>query len=350
MARRQKSTQHKGKSSGPRGVRGMWSGTISFGLVNVPVDLFPAVRSSSTGLRMLDEDGTPVRRQYYSPANGREVHPEHILRGYEIDKDQYVVIRDEELDRIAPRKSREIDLRHFVDLREIPPQFFQRAYYLTPSGESTKAYRLLAEVMESSQRAGIATFVMRGKEYLVAILAEHGILRAQLLRFEDEIRSPDDVGLPSQEKPERSRVSEFSKTIRKLSTETIDPGEMQDRYAQQLHALVERKQKKGEDVITASVAEPEPDEVEEDDDEMQSVDLLETIRRSLRSAKGSGGNGKHHQPRTPAQSTAEKRLSDSLERKSKDELYRQAQELDVQGRSSMTKDDLIKALRKRTAS
>jgi DNA end-binding protein Ku len=144
-------------------IRPFWSGTITFGLVSVPVHLYPAVRRGGMALRMLDADGTPLARRYYCPEHGREVPPEEIVRGYEIDKERYVVVEDHELEALTPRKSRDIDLTRFVRQEEIPPFFFDRAYFLTPSGDSTKAYRLLAEVMEKSRRAGIATFVMRLK-------------------------------------------------------------------------------------------------------------------------------------------------------------------------------------------
>src|SRR6185436_16804809 len=115
---------------------------------------------------------------------------------YEIAKDKYVVVTDEELERLEPEKSRDIDLRHFVKAEEIAPMYFEHAYFLAPAGGSLKAYQLLAETMERKGRAGLATFVMRDKEYIVAILAENGILRAEILRFPDEIRTPKEIGLP----------------------------------------------------------------------------------------------------------------------------------------------------------
>jgi DNA end-binding protein Ku len=171
------------------GARAFWSGTISFGLVSIPVNLFPANRSRSTGLRLLDKDGTPLRRRFFCPKDERDVHPEHVLRGYELENGEYVVVTDEELESLEPRKTRDIDLTRFVNKDDVPATLFERGYYLTPAGDSTKAYRLLAEVMEETGRVGIATFVMRGKEYLVAILAEDGIMRAETLRFQNEVRT-----------------------------------------------------------------------------------------------------------------------------------------------------------------
>ena len=120
-----------------------------------------------------------------------------MIRGYEVEKEKYVVITDEELEKLAPKKGRDIDLRRFVKQESIPPVYFDRSYFLTPGQGSEKAYRLLAETMEKEDLAGIATFVMRGKEYLVAIFPENGILRAETMRFSDELRSPKDIGLPA---------------------------------------------------------------------------------------------------------------------------------------------------------
>src|SRR5205807_5773804 len=144
--------------------------------------------------------GEPLSRKYYSQKTGRDLDDEDMVRGYEIDKDKYVVVTDEELERLAPEQSRDIDLRRFVELQSIPPLFFDRSYFLAPSEGSEKAYKLLAETMKKEDLAGIATFVMRGKEYLVSIFPENGILRAETMRFKDELRAPKEVGLPDMKK------------------------------------------------------------------------------------------------------------------------------------------------------
>ncbi|HSQ19111.1 MAG TPA: Ku protein, partial [Blastocatellia bacterium] len=196
-------------------MRPFWSGTITFGLVSVPVNLFPAYRTTRASLRLLGPDGVPLSRRYYSPESGRDLDDDAMIRGYEVAKDKYVEVTDEELERLAPEKTRDIDLRRFVEQESIPPLFFERSYFLTPAGDSEKAYKLLAETMEEIGRVGIATFVMRGREYLIAIIAENGILRAETLRFADEIRSPDDIGLPKKTKVPRKSVSRFESIIKK---------------------------------------------------------------------------------------------------------------------------------------
>ena len=305
--------------------RAFWSGTISFGLVSIPVNLFSANQPRRVSLRMLSPDGTPLARRYYDPETDREVTRDEIVRGYEVEEDRYVVVTDEELESLAPEKSRDIDLRVFVDRDAIDPMYFDRAYFLTPGGNSTKAYRLLAATMEETNRAGIATFVMRTKEYLVAILAENGILRAETLRFHDEVRPVEEIGLPEPPRVPANRVKAMEKEIEKLSRTSLAEDELKDTYAERLLALVERKKKEGSAVVRA------PAGVEEEDEGAEVIDLMEVLKRSLQG----GGSG-----RTSASS------DDDLEDLTKAELYERAQRLDVPGRSGMNKNQLIRALRK----
>lgn len=302
--------------------RAFWSGTISFGLVSVPVDLFPANRKERVSLRMLGPDGTPLARRYYCPKDDREVPYSEIVRGYPVGR-KYVVMTEEELEAVEPRKSREIDLRLFVDREEIDPVLFERAYYLVPGGQSTKAYRLLAQTMERAGRVGVATFVMRTKEYVVAIIAEDGILRAETMRFADEIRTAKDVGLAEPKKAQAAAVKKMRTQIAKLAKKDIALSELEDRNAERLLAIIERKRKKGEDVVEADVAE----DVEEEKD---IIDLMEVLRQRLAGretgAKPGGGGG--------------------LSRLSRKELYERAKKQDIEGRSEMTKAELVRALQR----
>lgn len=254
-----------------------WSGSLSFGLVNVPVLVFPATRHSGVRLRMLSPKGVPLERRFFCPRDGKEVGADEIVRGYELDDGSYIVVSDRELEAIEPDKTREIDLREFVDLAEIAPAFLERGYYLTPLKEATKAYRLLADVMEKTRRAGIATFVMRDREYLVAIFAENGILCAETLRFHDEIKSPEDIGLPKAVTVPRQRVSAFERAIDALSKEKLAREELVDEDTHRLRAVIEKKRRTGKDLIRTD-HEPVDVNSEEDGD----IDLLATIRQSLR--------------------------------------------------------------------
>jgi DNA end-binding protein Ku len=258
-------------------IRPFWSGTISFGLVSVPVNLLPAVRSRHVAMRMLDRDGTPLQRRYYCPADDRELDGEDIVRGFEMDG-EFVVVTDEELEELEPEKTRDIDLRRFVDRNAIDPRFFERAHFLAPAGGSTKAYRLLAQTMEDSGRAGIATFVMRGTEYLVAILADHGVLRIETLRFQDEIRTPEDIGLPDPPRVKKTDVTKMEKAIRSLSEDTLDPRELDDPYTDALLQLVAEKQAEGMDIVEAPEAEAEAEDG-------AVIDLMTILKRSMKGGR-----------------------------------------------------------------
>ncbi|MGQ0816152.1 MAG: non-homologous end joining protein Ku [Gemmatimonadota bacterium] len=276
--------------------RAFWSGTITFGLVSIPVNLFSGARSHGVALRMLAEDGTPLARRFFCPKHEKEVDGDDIVRGYEIAADKYVVVTDDELEALEPRKSRDIDLRRFVNADDVDPVFFERPYFLAPGGESTKAYRLLAAALEQNNRAGIATFVMRGKEYLVAITAENGVLRADTLRFADELRGAEAVGLPkTKPKLKKADVTRMTKLIKSYASATVPDSELKDEYADQLLKLVKKKERKRGDVVelpeeSAKEEEPEPD----------VIDLVEVLRRSLQ-----GGE----QPRKRARKTAPRKRS-----------------------------------------
>ena len=308
------------------GQRPFWSGTIAFGLVSVPVSLVVASRSAGISLRMVDSDGTPLSRRYLCGREERLLEPDEIVRGYAVDEDRYVTVDDEELAALAPDKSREIDLKRFVPLAQIDPIYFERAYFLVPDRGAIKAYRLLARTMEDVQRAGIATFVMRGKEYLVAIIGERGLLRAETLRFADEVRTPADVGIGSLAEPEAKRVREMTRAIRQLSADTIDPDLLRDPYRERLLALVERKLEDGTDVVAGPEAEPE-----EESEGAEVIDLMQVLKQSLQGRRRTGSNrtGGDRQP---------------LAQRSKTELYRRAQELGIAGRSRMSKEELVEAI------
>jgi DNA end-binding protein Ku len=224
---------------------------------------------------MLGKDGEPLKREYVAAASGEELDLSERVRGFETAKGKYVTVTDEELERLAPEKSRDIDLRLFVARDEISPLYFNRAYFLTPADKSAKAYRLLAEIMERHERVGVATFVMRGKEYLVAILSERGILRAQTLRFADEVRSPKDVALPKKPKVSTATVRKFETAITHATKKTLNLKEMRDEYAAAMLRLIEKKHAGHRDVVETEAAVRRPAKV---------VDLMEVLKQSLAKA------------------------------------------------------------------
>lgn len=282
--------------------RAFWSGTITFGLVSIPVALFSGARSHGVALRMITADGTPLSRRFFCPKQNREVESEEIVRGYEVKKDKFVVVTDDELEALEPRKSRDIDLRRFVPADSIDPIYFERPYFLVPAGESAKAYRLLAASLEEHERAGIATFVMRGKEYLVAITAENGILRADTLRFHDELRSAADVGLPKRRPAaKKADVTRMIKLIRAHAGAKLAMSELADEYAENVQKLVARKERKKEDIF--ELAEDRADETADPD----VIDLVEVLKRSLQGGESSGARKRARKASSRKKPSARKR-------------------------------------------
>lgn len=281
----------------PAGGRSFWSGTISFGLVTIPVELYSATRTTRSSLRMLAPSGAPVSRRYFTE-EGKAIDSASLARGYELDKGDYVLVSDDELDSLAPDQSRDIDLSRFVDRAAIPPLFFERAYILAPSGKSNVAYRLLAATLERSDKAGMASFVMRGKQYVVAIVAEDGLLRAETLRFADELRTPKSIGLPEVEEASAAKVKAMRAAIDHEKKATVPDKELADTYWQRLEALVDKKQKKNEDIV-------HPEAVEESDDNMAEViDLVAILKKSLGQKSGEADAKDEPKARTSTKSRA----------------------------------------------
>jgi DNA end-binding protein Ku len=244
--------------------------------VSVPVSLFPAAKSNRSSLRMLGPDGQPLARKYFAENTGKDLDADEVVRGYEVTKEKYVIVTDEELDRLAPEKTRDIDLKQFVPAESIPPIYFERGYFLTPAAGSQKAYKLLAETMNKSGLAGVATFVMRGKEYLIAIFSEKGILRAETMRFADELRSPADVGLPKKKEPSPTTVHKFEKLISNKTKKQFSPTKLADKQTDSLLKLVKKKQSKRGNVVTVD---------EEADTDHKVIDLVQVLKKSLAGKK-----------------------------------------------------------------
>lgn len=353
--------------------RSFWSGTITFGLVSIPVALYAANRSNRVSLRMVGPSDTPLVRRYFTTKDDRELDADEIVRGYEIEKDRFVIVDDDELERLAPERTRDIDLRQFVKASEIDPMYFERAYYLTPAGQSTKAYRLLARVMEETGRAGIATFVMRTKEYLVAIMAENGILRAETLRFADELRTPADLDLPEPAEPPAAEVRRMDREIGKRVEARLAVKELEDDSAERIRKLASGKARAGEDVV----------HLDEEDQERPSdiIDLMEILKRRLQgqtededasagprpaaprktaskkppstasksssAKKGKASTAKKtSSAKKPARAAGGARKTADLREASKADLLKRAAKLDIPGRSGMSKDELVKAIRR----
>ncbi len=260
-------------------VRSFWSGTITFGLVSIPVDLMSAIRPRQTAMKLVDKAGHALGRQYHCSKEGKKLSNDELVRGYETEKGKMIEITDEEFESVAPEMSGDIELRNFVPLEQIPPMYFQKPYFLAPSGKSAKAYHLLAATMERTGRVGIGSFVMRGREYLVAIVPDNGVLRADTLRYADEIRTPDAIGLPKRAKVAAKKVEQFSKAIEALASDKLDVSELEDEEAAALQQLVKAKQKDSDNII-------HPTGLEEADGDAPAegakvIDLMAVLRKSL---------------------------------------------------------------------
>ena len=223
---------------------------------------------------MLGPDGQPLARKYYSQKTERDLDADEIVRGYEVKKDKFVIITDEELERLAPEKTRDIDLKLFVPEDSIPPIYFERGYFLTPAASSQKAYKLLAETMKKLGQAGVATFVMRGKEYLVAIFSDNGILRAELMRFADELRSPGDVDLPKKPKLPAASVKKFEKLIGARTKKQFSTAKLEDEQSEKLLRLVKKKKSQRKNIVEVEVE-------SEAKDDGKVVDLVAILKKSL---------------------------------------------------------------------
>jgi DNA end-binding protein Ku len=254
--------------------RSLWSGSLSFGLVNVPVALFSGVRDTDLHFRQLHaKDHTPVEIHRFCAEEDVEVPYEEIASGYETDDGELVVLTDAELATAAPRRTRTIDIEAFVDVAAVDPIYFDHPYVLMPLGDAEgtqRAYRLLLEVMERTERAALGRFVMRTKEYLTLIRARDGRLVLTTLLWHDEVRPPKAVPTPTKrDKPAKKEVDQAVALIDALSC-PWDPERYEDEYEKRLKQILRRKAK-GQTI-----------EIPDEDEEPSPIpDLMAALEKSL---------------------------------------------------------------------
>ena len=260
----------------------MWSGAISFGLVNVPVKLYSAVSRKTVRFHQLNaKTGTRIAQKRVDPSTGEEVNYEDLVKGYELTKEHYVVITPEELEALDPEKSRTIDIEDFVDLADIDPVYYDHPYYLIPDKGATKAYGLLLNAMRESGKVAIARVVLRTKENLVAIRPAPGnVLMMETMIFADEVVPPDEI----EELPEAKELKASDREL-KMAQQLIDslssdfePEKYEDQYREKVLELIERKAA-GEEIAVQPEA-PEPKKV---------PDLMAALEASLAAVKSDGG-------------------------------------------------------------
>ena len=262
--------------------RAIWSGSISFGLVNIPIKLYNAVSKKNVSFHQIDsKTGSRIKMARTSAADGREVAYEDIVKGYELSPDRYVLIEPEELDALDPEASHTIDIEEFVDLADIDPVFYDSPYYVAPVKAAEKPYKLLVQAMEDQQKVAIARFVMRTKQYLAALRPKDGKLLISTMNYADEI-------IPAEEIGDLDGVDEITVSDRELAmakqlidslSTDFDPTRFHDEYREKVLELIERKAAGEETVIEAPVPV----------DEGKVVDLMAALEASVREARAARG-------------------------------------------------------------
>nr|BFD80753.1 Ku protein [Streptomyces sp. Xyl84] len=360
--------------------RAIWTGVITFGLVTVPVGLYTATGDHTLHFHQLQRGTSDrIRNKRVNERTGDEVGTDDIVKGYELGEGQYVVVEPDELDDIAPGRSRTVDITDFVDLDRIEPVYFDRTYYIAPRGkEYTEVYELLRAALAEARKVGIATFVMRNKQYLTALRAEDEVLVLQTLHWADEVRDPGQE-LPELPSARAGRGKQLDMALQLVDALSSDwePSRYHDTYQEKVRELVEAKAE-GQEIAVA----------EEPPEATNVIDLMKVLEGSLQAARsGRGGKepaageraapGEAASTRSSATDTAAKTRArkappkkagaavqargqgaggrSELRKLSKAELYQRATDLDMPGRSKMSREQLIDALagsrrrRKKTA-
>ena len=254
--------------------RTMWKGAISFGLVSIPVKVYPATEEKTLRFNQLhDEDHGRIKYQRTCAKCGKQVEYEHIVRGYEYEKDRYVILTDEDLDQVPVESGRAIDIEQFVDVEEIDPIYYKKTYYLVPEETGVKAYHLLREALAEDGRVGISKVSFRDKEHLSAVRLRENILVLETMYWPDEIRATDFEELDKRVKARPQEVQMARSLIDNL-TEGWEPGRFKDEYREALVEIVEKKVA-GEEIETIAPPEEAP----------KVVDLMEALKQSVENTK-----------------------------------------------------------------
>lgn len=312
--------------------RAIWSGSIGFGLVSIPVRLYTATKKRDVRFHEFQAGtGRRIHHKRVAEETDAEVEYEDVVKGFEVDKGEYVIVTPEELEAAKPEATRTIEIRDFVNLSEIDPIYFEKSYYVGPQ-EGTGAerpYALLLRAMQDRSKVGIGTFVMREKEHLAAIRAMDGVLVLETMFFPDEVRGIDDIAnLPKDLDVDPKQLRMAVELIDSLSS-AWEPERYRDTYRERVLELIERKSE-GRNIVAGEPATPG-----------KVRDLMEALRASVEAAKKERPAATKHDSRKPT-----KRAKEDLARLSREELYERAQRLGIPGRSGMNKEELIAALKK----
>ena len=224
-------------------MRAIWNGAIGFGLVNIPIKLYAATEESNLDLDMLDkEDLSNIQFKRINAKTGKEVKYENIVKGYKLE-DQYIVLTEEDFNEVSPEKSKILNIKQFVNIQEIDSAYFETSYFLEPQKNGEDAYRLLLNALIKTKMAGIGTFILREKEILCLVRPyEEKILMVNRMRYPEELRSFEDLKLPSAKKPQTEELKMAESLIKQLQT-TFDPDKFKNTYNEDLMKIIEAKAK-----------------------------------------------------------------------------------------------------------
>jgi DNA end-binding protein Ku len=274
----------------------IWKGHISFGLVNVPVALFPAETRDELDFDLLDKrDSSPIGYQKINKSTGKPVSNQDIVRGYEYEKGEYVVVTDKDLQQASPERTQRVDILAFVEAAQIPPAFYDRPYYLAPTAKQEKGYALLREALNRTHKVGVATVVIRTRQYLAALIPQEKLLLLDLLRYPDEIRDAEGLDLPGQNLKALGispKELEMAERLIDQMTEPWDPGKYANEYKKELLAFIRKKAAKGE---TETVEAPAPARRA-----AEVVDIMTLLKRSVDQTE----TGRRHRKRPGRASVA----------------------------------------------
>src|SRR5215472_7171074 len=253
--------------------RAIWKGSISFGLVNIPIALYPATRREELKFRLLRKsDLSPVNYKRVAAKDGKEVAWDQIVKGYEYEKGKYVVLQDDDFQRVDREATQTVDIQDFVNQEEIDPMFFYKPYYLEPQKGGDKAYALLRDALKDTDKVGIAKVVIKTRQYLAGVKPENGVLVLELMHFADELADPDKLHLPKTKEVGKREMTMAKSLIDSMSSKW-EPEQYKDDYRSALMEVIEEKvEAGGKEIEEKPRKTPKPTKV---------IDLVSVLQKSL---------------------------------------------------------------------
>ncbi len=260
-------------------MRAIWKGAISFGLVNIPIALYPATRREELKFQMLRaSDLSPINYKRVAEVDGKEVPWEEIVKGYEFEKGKFIVLKDEDFSRVDIEAARTVNITDFVQLKEVDPMFFSKPYYMAPEKGGEKAYTLLREALEASGKLGIAKVVIKTREYLAAVKPERRGLVLELMHFADELVEPSESQIPEKSREVGKKELEMAKALIEGMTSKWDPAKYKDDYREALLKLIDEKVEHGGSLPAKPKPAHRPGKV---------IDLVSVLQQSLAQTQAS---------------------------------------------------------------